>query len=167
VPADAGEDVENEEHSSIAGGIASLYNLSENQSGGSSENWTYYYRRIPQYLSWAYIQMFQPVSRTHQYFFIYISNGIYPLSTIPPRNPLFTPSSSFFYEVIPPPTHPPSHPLPGLCPGIPLPWRFEPSQDQGPLLPLMPDKAILCYICRWSCVPFSLYTLVRGLVPGN
>ena len=33
--ADAGEDVEKEEHSSIAGGIASLYNYSGNQSGGS------------------------------------------------------------------------------------------------------------------------------------
>jgi hypothetical protein len=38
VIADAGEDVEKEEHSSIAGGIASLYNHSGNQSGGSSEN---------------------------------------------------------------------------------------------------------------------------------
>jgi hypothetical protein len=38
--ADAGKDVEKEEHSSIVGGIASLYNHSENQSGGSSENWT-------------------------------------------------------------------------------------------------------------------------------
>jgi hypothetical protein len=28
------------EHSSIVAGIASLYNHSENQSGGSSENWT-------------------------------------------------------------------------------------------------------------------------------
>jgi hypothetical protein len=36
----AGEDVEKEEHSSIFGGIASLYNHSGNQSGGSSENWT-------------------------------------------------------------------------------------------------------------------------------
>jgi hypothetical protein len=36
--ADAGENVEKEEHSSIAGGIASLYNYSVNQSGGSSEN---------------------------------------------------------------------------------------------------------------------------------
>ena len=44
------------EHSSIVGGIASLYNHSGNQSGGSSENWTWYYWRIPQYLSWAYIQ---------------------------------------------------------------------------------------------------------------
>jgi hypothetical protein len=40
VTADAGEDVEKEEHSSIAGGIASCYNHSGNQSGGSSENCT-------------------------------------------------------------------------------------------------------------------------------
>jgi hypothetical protein len=38
--ADAGEDVETEEHSSIAGKIASWYNHSGTQSGGSSENWT-------------------------------------------------------------------------------------------------------------------------------
>jgi hypothetical protein len=37
VTADAGEDVEKEELSSIAGGIASLYNHSGNQSGDSSE----------------------------------------------------------------------------------------------------------------------------------
>ena len=62
--ADAGEDVEKEEHSSIVGGIANYYNHSGNQSGGSSENWTQYYRRIQQYLSWAYIQkMFQLVLR--------------------------------------------------------------------------------------------------------
>jgi hypothetical protein len=36
---DAGKDVEKEEHSSIAGAIASRYNHSENQSGGSSESW--------------------------------------------------------------------------------------------------------------------------------
>jgi hypothetical protein len=40
VTAGAGEDVEKEEHSSIVGGIASLYNHSGNQSGGSSENCT-------------------------------------------------------------------------------------------------------------------------------
>jgi hypothetical protein len=34
VTSDAGEDVEKEEHSSIAGGIVSLYNHSGNQSGG-------------------------------------------------------------------------------------------------------------------------------------
>jgi hypothetical protein len=32
-------DVEKDEHSSIAGGIASWYNHSGNQSGGSSKNW--------------------------------------------------------------------------------------------------------------------------------
>ena len=41
VTADAGKDVEKEEHSSIVGGIASWYNYSGNQSGGSSENLTY------------------------------------------------------------------------------------------------------------------------------
>jgi hypothetical protein len=35
-----GKDVEKEEHSSIAGGIASWYNHSGNQSGSSSENRT-------------------------------------------------------------------------------------------------------------------------------
>ena len=40
VTARAGEDVEKEEHSSIAGGIVSWYNHSGNQFGGSSENWT-------------------------------------------------------------------------------------------------------------------------------
>ena len=40
VTADAGEDVEKEEHSSIVGGIASLYNHCGNQSGSSSESWT-------------------------------------------------------------------------------------------------------------------------------
>jgi hypothetical protein len=36
----AGEDVEKEEHSSIVGGIESLYNHSGNQFDSSSENWT-------------------------------------------------------------------------------------------------------------------------------
>jgi hypothetical protein len=38
VTADAGKDVE-KEHSSISGGIASWYNHSGNQFGGSSVNW--------------------------------------------------------------------------------------------------------------------------------
>ena len=40
VTADAGEDVEKEEHSSTVGGIATWYNHSGNQSGSSSENLT-------------------------------------------------------------------------------------------------------------------------------
>jgi hypothetical protein len=39
VTAEAGKDVEVKEHSAIAGGIASWYNHSGNQFGGSSENW--------------------------------------------------------------------------------------------------------------------------------
>jgi hypothetical protein len=39
VTAHVAEDVEKEEHSSIAGGIASWYNHSGKLSGGSSENW--------------------------------------------------------------------------------------------------------------------------------
>ncbi|CXH21206.1 Plasmodium variant antigen protein Cir/Yir/Bir, putative [Plasmodium berghei] len=40
VTADAGEDVEKEERSSIAGGIASWYNHSGSQFGSTSEKWT-------------------------------------------------------------------------------------------------------------------------------
>jgi hypothetical protein len=40
VTADAGEDMEREEHSSIVGGVTSWYNHSVNQFGSYSENWT-------------------------------------------------------------------------------------------------------------------------------
>jgi hypothetical protein len=63
--ADAGEDVEKEEHSSIAGMIASWYNQSRNLFGSSSENCTVYYQKIQQYHSWAYTQkILQLVIRT-------------------------------------------------------------------------------------------------------
>jgi hypothetical protein len=42
---------------------------------------------------------------------------------------------------------------------------MEPSWNQGPLLPLMPDKNILCYICSWSYRSLHMYSLVSGLVP--
>ena len=69
--------------------------------------------------------------------FTYISNDIL-LPSFPSTNPL----SHCLYEGAPPPTHP-------LLPhssSIPLHWGIEP-QEQGPLLPLMPDKTILFYIC--------------------
>ena len=59
----------------------------------------------------------------------------------------------------------PTHPLLPPCPSIP--WGIEPSQNQRPLLPLMPDKAIICYICGWSHGSLHVYSLVRGLVPGS
>ena len=45
--------------------------------------------------------------------------------------------STYFYEG----THPPIYSLLPYCPSIPLHWGIKPSQDQGPFLPLMPDKA--------------------------
>jgi hypothetical protein len=59
-------------------------------------------------------------------FFIYISNVI-PFPGFPSKNPLSHSSSPSS----------PTHPLLLPGPGIPLHWGIEPSQDQGPLLPLM------------------------------
>jgi hypothetical protein len=79
-------------------------------------------------------------------YFMYLHFKCYPFSQFPLWNsPTLSPSPSF-YEGAPPPTHllSPHHP------GIPLLWGIKPSQDQGPLLLLMSDNAILCYICGWS-----------------
>jgi hypothetical protein len=64
-------------------------------------------------------------------FFIYISNVI-TFSNLPSRNPLSPPLPLL-------PNPPTTIPGPGISPiqGI------EPSQDQGPLFPLMTDQAIL------------------------
>jgi hypothetical protein len=48
VTADAGKDVEKEEHSSIAGVIANWYNHSGNQFGIFLEHWTKSYQKIQQ-----------------------------------------------------------------------------------------------------------------------
>ena len=64
-----------------------------------------------------------------------------------------------------------SSPSPGVyegappSPSIPLHWCIEPSQDQGPPLPLILDKAILCYI--WSHGSVHVYSWVGSLVPGS
>jgi hypothetical protein len=60
-----------------------------------------------------------------------------------------------------------NHPFPLPCPDIPLHCGIEPSQGQGPLLPLIPDKAILWYIYGWSLESLHVYSLVDGLVPGR
>jgi hypothetical protein len=92
-------------------------------------------------------------------FFIYISNVI-PFSCFPSRTP--------HHFILPPPSmrvlshHPPT---PTPHPGIILHWVIEPSHDQGPLLPLMSNKAILCYIGGWSHGSLHVYYLVGGLVP--
>jgi hypothetical protein len=43
-------------------------------------------------------------------------------------------------------------------PGISLHWGTEHSQDHGPLLPLMNNKAILCYICSWFHGSLHMYS---------
>jgi hypothetical protein len=81
-----------------------------------------------------------------------------PCLVSPLKPPYPIPLSSGFYKSVPPPTH--LLPLPQ--PGIPLHCGIKPSQDQGPLLPLISEKAILCYICRLGPLGHSL---LGGLGP--
>ena len=103
-------------------------------------------------------------------FFLYWTFYLFTFQSLalpgfPSTNPLSQSTSPCFYEGAPPPTHPlpPTHTHPGIW----LYWSIQPSHDQGPLLPLMPDKAILCYICCWSHGSLHVYSLVDGLVPGS
>ena len=90
--------------------------------------------------------------------FIYISNVIpFPAPTRPPIPFFYSPASIRVF----------THPLLPPHSGIPLHWGTEPSQEQGPLLPLVTDKTILCYICKWNHGSLHVYSLVGGLVPGN
>ena len=92
-------------------------------------------------------------------FFIYISNAI-PFSGFLPQSP---PPPSAFMRVFP---HLPTHSrLSGLT--FPIHWGIEPLKDQCLLVLLMPDKAILCYICGWSHGSLHVYSLNGGLVPGS
>ena len=87
----------------------------------------------------------------------------YLLSWFPFQKPPSHPPSPCFYEGAPQPTH--LLPPPSL--GILLHWGIKPSQNHGSVLPLMPDKAILCYICGCSHGFLHVYSLVGGLVPGS
>ena len=50
-------------------------------------------------------------------------------------------------------------PTPTFWPGNPLHYGIEPSQHQLPLLTLMSEKTILCYICILSLVVYSPWEL--------
>jgi hypothetical protein len=87
------------------------------------------------------------------------------LSRFPlPRNFLSHPPFSCFYEVIPPPTHPPT---PASLPSHSITLGHRAFIDQGSLLPLMPNKAILYYIYGWSHGSLNVYSFVGGLDPGS
>ena len=60
--------------------------------------------------------------------------------------------------------HSPTYSHPSFS--IPLHWVIKPAQDQGPLLPLMPNKVILCYICIWSHGSFHVYSLQPPSAPS-
>jgi hypothetical protein len=95
--------------------------------------------------------------------FFFLQCKCYLLSLVPPWVPLSHPPSIASMRVFPLPTH---SVLPPYT-GIPLHWGIMPSQDQESLLPLMPNKAILCYICDWSHRYLHVYSLVGGLVSGS
>ena len=75
---------------------------------------------------------------------------VFPLETPYPIFPL--PAS---IRVLP---YPLTHPLPPSYHGIALHWGIEPSQDQGPLLPLMSHKVFLCYTCSWIHGSLHMYS---------
>jgi hypothetical protein len=67
---------------------------------------------------------------------IYFYFKCYHLSWFPLKSPLS-------------PTHSPCSPCHSFLlsgPGIPLQWRINPSQDQGPTLTVMSNTATLCYL---------------------
>jgi hypothetical protein len=96
-------------------------------------------------------------------YFLYLYFKSYHLS-LPPEVSYSIPPPPASMRVFP---NPPTHPFRHFCPPISLHWAIEPSQDRGPLLPLMPNKAILCYIYGWSHGTLHVYSLVGGLVPGS
>jgi hypothetical protein len=100
-----------------------------------------------------------PLNKFFYWILFYLQFKCYPLSQFP-LNPHSIPPA--FLRVSP--IHPP---LPPPCPQIPLQWGIKSLQDQGPLLPLMPNKAVLCYICGWSHGFLHVHSSVGGLVPGS
>ena len=70
--------------------------------------------------------------------------SLFPIS--PPQTPYCLSPTLCFYEDAPQP----ADPLLPQRPSIPLSWVMEPPQDQGTSLPVIPNKAILCYISSWS-----------------
>ena len=91
--------------------------------------------------------------------FVYLYFKCYPPSQFPLHKPSFP--SFCLYEGAPLP----AHPLLPYQPSIPLPW--EPPQNQGAPLSVMPHKAILCDISSWSHGSPDVYSLAGGLVPGS
>jgi hypothetical protein len=69
---------------------------------------------------------------------------------------LLTFSSSNPHPICPPSASMSVLPLQRHHPSISLCWGIQPSQEQGPPLPLMPDKTILCYMQLEPRVPLCV-----------
>jgi hypothetical protein len=82
----------------------------------------------------------------------------YPLSWFPLcKPPSLSPLTLLLWESSP------THPLLPHCSSIPLHWGIKPSQDQGPPLPLMPDKASLAPSVLPLTPPLGFLCSVRWL----
>jgi hypothetical protein len=81
-------------------------------------------------------------------YFIYLHLKCYPLCQFPLQNPPPLPLSLVLWGC-----SPLTHPLLPSLGSSSLHWGIEPSQDQGPLIPLIPDKANLSWVT--SCVLFG------------
>ena len=84
----------------------------------------------------------------------------------PPTTPYLTfalPTPLGLYEG----ARPPTHSLRSHHSSIPLCWGIQPPLEQGPPLPLLSGKVILCYICIWSHGSLPVYSVVGGLYSGR
>jgi len=61
----------------------------------------------------------------------------------------------------------PNNTLPASLPRNSHILGIQPWKNQGLLLPLVPNKAILCYICSWSHRVVYANSLNGSLIPGN
>ena len=112
------------------------------------------------------VQMLLIRNTTFNYFlklgyFIYLHFKCCPPSLCPLPNPLIPSPSPLPLRGGTPPTHTLQH-QPST---IPLHWDIKPPQNQRSPLPLIPDKAVLCYICTWSHgpIPYTFFLMVQYL----
>ena len=96
-------------------------------------------------------------------YFLYLHFKCYPLS----RSPLWKPPISSPLPCLCEGVAPPIHQLLPSSPCIPLHWGIKHPQAQGPLLPLMSNKAILCHIRGRSHGSLHVYYLIVDPVPGS
>jgi hypothetical protein len=95
-------------------------------------------------------------------YFIYLQFKCYPPSLFPLHKPGLPFPSPYFYEG----AHP-RHPLHFTALALPCTGASSLHRTKGLPSQLMPNKAILCYICNWSHGSLHVFSLVGGLVPGS